>query len=372
MVSNPLPDDTYRRRTNPRDYGVRGDYFRDQTAIIHSRPFRRLKHKTQVFFAPDNDHVCTRMEHVLHVATIAATICKGLMGKGWKVDPELAMAIGLGHDIGHAPFGHAGEATIARLLGGPTAFVHEVNGYRVVEHVANYGRGLNLTYAVKDGMICHNGETFERLIEPDPNEKDLEAIVDRKFRPSSYEGCIVRLSDKIAYLGRDIEDAIIAHLIDLSDVPEAIRVELGEKNGEIIDTLVEDVIAASSSEGWVCLSPERHELMLRLRDFNYECIYKHGRIQRYIRQAEHVIRTLFEHLSEIRERCGDDYEGYGASKLPLDVHFGRYCRMLEPVYAGAPPKRVVADYVAGMTDDFALEGMRQVSIPTPLEFAPNR
>ena len=370
MIRNPLSDESYRKRRTPRDYGVRGDYFRDQTAIIHSRPFRRLKHKTQVLFAPDNDHACTRIEHVLHVATIAATICKGLNGRGWELDPELATAIGLGHDIGHAPFGHAGETTLAKALGGPTAFIHEVNGYRVVEHVANYGNGLNLTYAVKDGIICHNGETFERSIEPDGREKDLDAIHDRSFRPSSYEGCVVRLSDKIAYLGRDIEDAIVAHLIELEDVPEAIRTEVGDKNGEIIDTLVEDVIAASSSEGMICLSEEGHALMLALRDFNYGRIYKHERIQRYIRQAEHVIETLFAHLRDVREQCGAAYDRYGTSGLDLDRHFGRYCRMLECVYADAPLELLVADYIAGMTDHYALESMRQISIPEPLDFSP--
>ena len=176
---NPLTSNEYLRRSVPRDYGVRGDFFRDQTAIIHSRAFRRLKHKTQVFFAPENDHVCTRMEHVLHVATVAATICKGLKKHGWEVDPELATAIGFGHDLGHAPFGHAGETALSRLLGDHGPFLHEINGYRVAEVLADYGKGLNLTYAVLDGIACHNGEKFERVVRPEPSAKDFDLVSDR-------------------------------------------------------------------------------------------------------------------------------------------------------------------------------------------------
>ena len=137
-----------------------GNISATRTKIIHSLPFRRLKHKTQVFFAPDNDHICTRIEHVLHVATIAAAICRGLNQSGnWQLDQDLAYAVGLGHDIGHAPFGHEGERALAACIA-PRPFLHEVNSYRVVEHLANYGEGLNLTYAVKDGILCHCGEDF--------------------------------------------------------------------------------------------------------------------------------------------------------------------------------------------------------------------
>jgi len=368
MPNNPLTPEQYKARTISRNYGIRGDYFRDQTAIIHSRPFRRLKHKTQVFFAPKNDHVCTRMEHVLHVATIAATICKGLNGKDWDLDPELATAIGFGHDIGHAPFGHAGETALSKKLGEDEKFMHEINGLRVVEHLFNYGKGLNLTYAVKDGIVCHNGEKFERVLEPDPRVKNLESITNRSGFPSSYEGCVVRFADKIAYLGRDIEDAIIAKFISMDDVPREIRDELGEKNGEIIDTLVEDVISASAEEGVICFSNERHELMLALKKFNYSKIYGHPRIQRYIRECDHVISTLFDHLMDLKRCLGEDWAAYEASDCRLDQRFGGYSKALERVYSGKAPEVPVLDYVAGMTDDFALESMRQISIPEPIEY----
>ena len=213
MSKNILPKEALEKRSYKKDEDIRGCYYRDQTAIIHSRPFRRLKHKTQVFFSPDDDHVCTRIEHVLHVATISATICRGLNSKDnseWSLNEDLAYSIGLGHDLGHTPFGHAGESELSFLLGGKDLFIHEINSYRVVEKLTNQGEGLNLTYAVKDGIIFHNGESFEKSIKPDQTIKNLDTITDRKHLPTTYEGCIVRFSDKIAYLGRDIEDAIIA------------------------------------------------------------------------------------------------------------------------------------------------------------------
>lgn len=234
-MKNPLSPETYKIRLNEKDYPIRGDYFRDQTAIIHSMPFRRLKHKTQVFFAPENDHVCTRIEHVLHVATIAATICKGLNNKGWDLNPEMAYAIGLGHDLGHSPFGHAGETALNRKLNSDFKFIHEVHGLRVVDKLCNDGNGLNLTYGVRDGIINHNGEILQQSLKPNEEKNNIESIHDRKSIATSYEGCIVRFSDKIAYLGRDIEDALIADFITLNEIPEKIREEVGSSNGEIIN-----------------------------------------------------------------------------------------------------------------------------------------
>ena len=184
---------------------ARGPYYRDTTAILHSSPFRRLKHKTQVFFAPSNDHICTRMEHVLHVASIAAAICRPL-----GLDSEMAWAIGLGHDLGHTPFGHVGERIISKLSEerGLGKFEHEINSLRVVDFLSNNGNGLNLTYAVRDGIVCHNGESIRVRIKPTGTVRDLEAVTEREgLIPSTAEGAVVRFSDSIAYLGRDWEDA---------------------------------------------------------------------------------------------------------------------------------------------------------------------
>ena len=240
-MKNTIPEKIYLQRSRKLNTEIRGDYFRDQTAIIHSMAFRRLKHKTQVFFAPENDHVCTRIEHVMHVATIAKSICKGLNKNGWQLDIEAAFAIGLGHDLGHAPFGHEGEFILSQKLGN-RKFMHELNSYRVVEYLSNNGKGLNLTYMVKDGIICHNGEKFEQYLKPDDKPKNLDKITNRQVIPSSYEGCVVRFSDKTAYLGRDIEDAITAGFIKRTDIPKDIQKKLGSTNSDIIDGFVRDFI----------------------------------------------------------------------------------------------------------------------------------
>ena len=239
FFQNELSPEELRTRRVPRPEDatdLRGHYFRDTTAVVHSYPFRRMKHKTQVFFAPRNDHICTRIEHVMHVATISATICRAL-----NLDPDLAWAIGMGHDLGHTPFGHLGEKILSRLRG-VDGFRHEIYSLRVVDHLTNHGRGLNLTYAVRDGIINHCGEKFEQYLEPDHTVKDLSTITRRDRLPSTWEGVAVRMSDKIAYLGRDLEDAMQLGLVTVDDIPARGRRVLGQNNSRIIDTLVNDLI----------------------------------------------------------------------------------------------------------------------------------
>lgn len=374
MTKNPLDQEIYRKRTHDRPQDVRGDYFRDQTALIHSTAFRRLKHKTQVFFSPDNDHVCTRIEHELHVATIAATICKGLVEKGgWALDTDMAYAIGLGHDIGHAPFGHAGETKLAEIMRPQNYFfAHEINSYRVVEHVAGHGEGLNLTYGVKNGIIFHNGEKIEQTLKPDAVARDLESVNDRTGKPCSYEGCAVRFADKIAYLGRDIEDAILAGFIRWDDVPEVIRNELGETNGKIINTLVMDVINSSVQAGdAISLSPEKFDLLNQLYEFNKKAIYHNEKIEQYKKYCQAIIQRLFDDLASCYQRYGDEYERYGSDPVPMIQRFGLYLQEMGALY-GRPENQVtnlrIMDYVAGMTDAYALDCMHQVTIPEPIHF----
>jgi len=370
-MKNPLSKNVYTKRFKKRKEDIRGPFFRDQTAIIHSMPFRRLKHKTQVFFAPENDHVCTRIEHVLHVATIAATICKGLKKNGWDLDEELAFAIGIGHDLGHAPFGHAGETALNEVLKSENIFQHEINSYRVAAHLANNGEGLNLTYAVLDGIICHNGENFERRLKPKEKINDLERIKDRKgIIPTSFEGCIVRFSDKIAYLGRDIEDALVANFIKEKDIPDKIKKELGNTNGEIINTLVLDIIQSSKDKDYIGFSEEKFELINELKKFNYKYIYNHKRINEYKNFGKKIIKSLFEHLSELYSKNGLDIKKYSRSNIKLDNLFGRYLKKMTEFYKkeGLVPNQIVMDYIAGMTDDFALESIKQITIPKPIEF----
>ena len=363
---NPQPLAAYLARTDPREPDVRGEFFRDQTAILHSLDFRRLKRKTQVFFDPDNDHICTRIEHVMHVSTIAATICKGL-----GLDADLAQAVGLGHDIGHAPFGHAGERVLDELLGQEGGFKHELHGLRVVDHIAGGGEGLNLTWAVRDGIVSHCGERWEQAIVPDPDIKELAALTGRCHYPSTWEGCVVRVSDKIAYLGRDIEDAIMAHLVTVEELPGVLRETVGTTNGEIINALVLDVIEASAQADAIAFSDDKHQLVAALRDFNYRHIYRAAPIVEYQGHCERILRELTHHLLEQFERHGMDAEPYRQGPRDLDRWFGGYLAKLGGSYHRRGEERglrIVGDYVAGMTDDFALRCYEDLVLPRPIRF----
>jgi dGTPase len=372
-MKNNINETDLRARLSPKEYPIRGEYYRDQTAIIHSMPFRRLKNKTQVFFAPKNDHVCTRIEHVMHVATIAATICKGLIKYDWILDPELAFAIGLGHDLGHAPFGHSGESVLSEKLNDIGGFYHEVNSLRVVDHLALDGKGLNLTYAVRDGIVCHNGENFEDKISPTHEIKDLESVKTRNYTPSTWEGCIVRFSDKIAYLGRDIEDAIVAGYISVDNIPDSVNNILGDNNSEIIDTLVNDIIESSKNEDVIQLSANAYKTIKDLADFNYEKIYKHKEILNYRKYGEQIISTLFDYLIQLYATNGLNYGKYESSLNKLDRAFGCYIKKMFPLYKteGLVPKIMVCDYISGMTDLYALDCIKWITIPEPINFNKN-
>lgn len=368
-MKNPLPIHVYKKRARERRDDIRGDYFRDQTAIIHSMAFRRLKNKTQAFFAPENDHICTRIEHVLHVATIGATICKGLIREGWELDEELAVAIGYGHDLGHAPFGHSGEQAINEIAGSDFAYHHEIHSYRVARYLTNNGRGLNLTYGVNDGIICHNGEYFEQHLRPRAEYIDPDSMQTRKHHPASYEGCIIRFADKMAYLGRDLEDASAAGIISLDSVPDDIKKALGKTNGAIINALVIDIIKNTLKTHRLGFSDGTFELMKRLKKFNYENIYNNPGMLEYKSVCQNIIRRLFEYLDELYARLGHDYEAYAALGIPFGRAFGEYMRDMHSTYSGEEnlPWRIIVDYIGGMTDKYAIESMKQVSIPRPIE-----
>lgn len=371
-MQNKLSQDVLQARQRESTEDIRGAYFRDQTKIIHSMPFRRLKHKTQVFFDPGNDHVCTRIEHVMHVATIAATICKGLNSKGAELDEELAFAIGLAHDLGHAPFGHAGETALNALLGNGGSFIHEVNGLRVVDRLADSGSGLNLTFAVRDGIVCHNGEKFEQSIAPRGEDVDISSIRDRTRYPATYEACIVRFSDKIAYLGRDIEDALLAGIITRGDLPNMLKGEDDRLNARSINELILDVVASSAETDQIRLSDDRYELLNVLKEFNYEYIYGSKVLRDYIKFSKKIIIALFEYLLDIYAKNGSDPERYCNSAITLDRKFGQYVEKMRKRYdaEGNVPYLIVADYISGMTDNYALECMKQITIPKPISFDP--
>lgn len=370
-MKNPFSTKIYNTRDIERKTDIRGNYFRDQTAIIHSTAFRRLKHKTQVFFAPDNDHICTRIEHVLHVATIAATICKGLNNyENWNLDSDMAYTIGIGHDLGHTPFGHAGESALDKILGGNNAFVHEINSYRQIQYLVNEGNGLNLCFGIKDGIICHNGEKDEQYLKPNNKLNDLDKIKNRNVVSNSYEGCITRFSDKIAYLGRDIEDAIVAGFITKNDIPTDIVKEIGSNNGQIINNLVIDLIENSKNSEYIGFSDEKYNLLLKLKNFNYKYIYNHKILNEYYEFCDKIITNLFDYLINLFNKNQFNFQKYSESNIELAQNFGHYLFGMKNFYLSqlTSPNQIVTDYISGMTDFFALDSIKQITIPKPILF----
>ncbi len=351
-------------RIRPREEDLRGHYFRDATAIIHSYPFRRLKHKTQVFFSPKNDHICTRIEHVLHVATISVTLCKAL-----DLDVDMAWAISLGHDLGHTPFGHVGETILEKLLSGNGGFIHELYSLRVVDYLINYGSGINLTYAVRDGIVNHCGEKFEQYIQPDFTVKDLEAITARNRYPATWEGTVVRMSDKIAYLGRDLEDAMQLGLVRKEEIPADVAETLGTSNSAIIDSLVNDVIEVATREGKIGLSDPVFKAVLKLKDFNYSRIYISPILATYHGYFERILRTLYEYLSGLFESAKFDMERYRKERNLLSARFGDFALKMRSFYENVDRGygMIVLDYIAGMTDDYALDCVQEIMIPKNFE-----
>lgn len=343
----------------------RTPYERDADRILHSLPFRRLRHKTQVFPSPVNDHICTRMEHVLHVASIAGTVSECL-----RLNTALTRAIALGHDLGHPPFGHAGETVLDEIargcgLGG---FTHERHSLRVVDSVAERGRGLNLTWEVRDGITCHCGESGEAVVRPDRTRHggDLYELPPRSAAPATLEGACVRIADRVAYLGRDLEDAILAGLISRSDIPASVKKVLGDTNGQIIGSLVADIVRSSEGADQIAMSGKVADAAEKLRAFNTERIYRHPEVSRREALARDVLRRLFDEILPAVERALSypDDRPERASR-PVDWWVGRYVRGVD-YSPGTPPALVAVDYLAGMTDGFALDLYRECFLPTSI------
>lgn len=334
----------------------RGNYFRDVTAIIHSYPFRRLKHKTQVFYAPKNDHICTRIEHVMHVASIASTICRAL-----DLNSDLAWAIGLGHDLGHTPFGHLGERILSSLSG--KKFSHELYSLKTVDCLTMYGKGLNLTYAVRDGIVNHCGERFEQSLRPDFTVHKLEEITDRGCLPATWEGIAVRFSDKIAYLGRDFEDACHLQLTTADSLPPAAARVLGTTNAQMINTMVCDIIETSLQTGEIGFSDPVYEAMQMLVRFNYEQIYRNPKMTAYHDNFERILTTIYDYLLNLMQKYGRDSARYTEEPNSLAAHFADYLQKMAEYYTGKPDDEAAFDYLAGMTDDYAIDCVSEIMLP---------
>ena len=355
---------------------IRTEFERDHQRILYSVDFRRLRHKTQVFFNAKNDHICTRMEHVLYVGAISKTIARSL-----NLNEDLAYAIALGHDLGHAPFGHTGERVLdkcVKKIDGRLGFEHELHSLRVVDKLAtrrgsydwgaapddiyepepkktSQGKGLNLTFEVRDGIACHCGEIYNEFrIDPayDKQAEALERGEDiRRQSPATLEGCVVRIVDKIAYVGRDIEDALRTGIISAGDISKDVLGELGFTNGQIINTLVSDLIENSYERGYIALSNDKGEALESLINENIRTIYKSDKIAEYERAMSNTMEGLFNGLSFALQKGEDMLQRAGERVFRL---FAEY--IAEQGYgSGDSPAQRILDYVAGMTDNFALQ-----------------
>ncbi len=299
--------------------GLRTPFQRDRDRIVHSKAFRRLKHKTQVFVAPAGDHYRTRLTHTLEVTQISRTVARAL-----RLNEDLVEAIGVGHDLGHPPFGHIGEDALDRCLGERfgSSFMHHEQSLRVVDTLERDGQGLNLTLPVRDGIVSHSGRASE---------------------PSTLEGKIVRLMDRVAYINHDIDDSVRAGVISARDLPGRAIEILGDTGPQRIDTLVHDLVEHSEAAGHIVQGPAVGPAMAELRTFMFERIYLGPEATREHAKIQTVVSALFDH----------------------------YCDHSDEIPDSIPPgtlDRRVTDYVAGMTDRFCIRMFEALSIP--VSFAP--
>ncbi|WP_041445386.1 deoxyguanosinetriphosphate triphosphohydrolase [Syntrophobotulus glycolicus] len=303
--------DRARREREEQECEIRTKFQRDRDRILHSKPFRRLKHKTQVYIAPRGDHYRTRMTHSLEVSQICRTI-----GRGLRLNEDLIEAIAIGHDVGHTPFGHVGEEVLARIIG---HFEHNEQSIRVFKVLTGQGQGLNLTNEVLDGILHHTG----------------------KGTPATLEGQIVRIGDRIAYLCHDFDDALRAGIIYPGDMPEEVREILGGHTSEMITTMVTDMIAFSEGQNQICQSKEVQSAMQRFRTFMFEKVY------------------LADHLSEERSK----------GSLIVEILYDYYLKHPQILpnnylqWANGDLQTAVVDYISGLTDNYAISTFKQIFIP---------
>lgn len=366
-----------------RNNDIRSPYERDYTRILHSLAYRRLKHKTQVFFNIDNDHICTRMEHVQHVESVSCTIAQYL---GLNVD--LTRAIAMGHDLGHAPFGHEGEVELSKIRKelGLDEFWHERNSLRIIDEIElleddkrNY-KNLNLTYAVRDGIISHCGEISENGIFPRDTAIDLSDYKHKgQYQAYTWEGCVVKIADKIAYLGRDIEDAMRMNFIDKPEWDELIKIAKRYNKSTInttviIHNFIISICENSSLDNGICLSAEYNEMLNEVMKFNYRAIYKNKKFNVYRDYAALIIRSIYNTLIEAYDN-DRTFENLYVLKdfYPMLVndftkHISQYTIFLNnkeyskhmntKVYRQLESKEIYAqaiiDYISGMTDRYAI------------------
>lgn len=307
-------DETRGRLRPAEENEVRTCYQRDVDRIVYCKSFRRLKHKTQVFLQPEGDHYRTRLTHTLEVMRISRTIARAL-----RLNEDLTEAIAFGHDLGHTPFGHAGEKALSDVTGKP--FRHNEQSLRVVDILEKNGEGLNLTYETRMGIVCHTGDQL----------------------PDTLEGQIIRLADRIAYINHDIDDACRAGILSNRDIPVEITDVLGETHSQRINTLVMDIISHSQGLDHLKRDPGVAEAMEKLRDFMFERVYRNPVAKGEESKARDIIGILY------------DYYMKHPGKLPTDF---------QPQLSFDGIERTVVDYIAGMTDKYAVYKFSEIFIPT--------
>lgn len=329
---------------------IRPAFFRDIDRIIYSLSYSRYGDKTQVFSYIDNDHISRRIVHVQLVSKIARTI-----GRALNLNEDLIEAISLGHDIGHAPLGHFGEEQLDRLSMKYASrhFLHNVHSVRMLMFLENQGKGTNLTLQVLDGIMCHNGEVLNGHYAPNFNKTKEEFLrdydllyqdksYDKKMVPMTLEACVMRISDVIGYIGRDIDDAICLGLIQRSDIPEHISKVLGNSTKDIVNTLIHDVIEHSFDQPYIAMSRLVFEALIELKNFNYQFIYNRAFSDQERIDYAYMFDVLFEvYLKQLKEhdQNGDFYKEF-------------LCNMDDVYFNTTDDVQKVIDFIAGMTDDY--------------------
>ncbi len=397
-----------------RNNSIRSEFERDYTRLLHSQAFSRLKHKTQVFYSPHNDHICTRMEHVLHVASVSTTIAKSL-----GLNEQLTQAAAIGHDIGHAPFGHHGEDCLNRLLeqkqgaNAPKKFWHERNSLFFADYIETLydpdgvARPLDLTYAVRDGLICHCGEIDQQGIKPRDEAIDLYSIKRPGIvQPFTWEACVVKVSDKIAFLGRDIQDAFTYGIINNMTAYRQMREIVGSTLGipakgtqsmrsgravnpsVLINDLIVDLCNSSSPEKGLCFSENYFKFLQEIKKFNFNFIYNHWRLQEFAIYAENIIQTIFRLLMKTHAyvKTGKVYialkrypnlrESFEEWLIKYTVYqpYNKATGKFENIKKGKKwntpvvfditdeesYKKCVIEYISGMTDHYAIKVYEEI------------
>ena len=335
-------------RMNIEKEDIRPPYFHDIDRIIHSLSYTRYLDKTQVFTKSDNDHISRRITHVQLVSKIARTI-----GRALNLNEDLIEAIALGHDIGHTPLGHAGEAILNEisLRELNQYFSHNIQSVRHLNYVENNGKGLNLCIQVLDGIMCHNGEILDSTYVPEKKDKELflrqyedsytDLAKSNKNHPMTLEGCVVRISDVIGYIGRDIEDAIMIGRLKREDIPKDIIDVLGSTNKEIVNTIILDIINNSMDKPYIKMSDHVFNALFSLKKYNYEHIYKYSLTDEQLEYYKVGMNKIFDrYLNDI---MNNNYDSI-IFKIFLDTQSKSYL-------SSTSDKRKVIDFIAGMTDD---------------------